>query len=190
MPAAAAPPGEIRPTNMKKLIYLIVLSLFANVALSQTIEVTNVTAAEYQKKFNELTKQGFRPIKVWSKTLGTFDSAPSFGYWATFQKVPNGPAWASFHGLDAAAYQKEFNKWTALGYVPTDLNVACVNNQVKYCVIYDKIANHPAFVARHNIHKAEFDKTNSELLAKGYKRKLESHCFGPGGPVFVALWEK
>jgi hypothetical protein len=175
---------------MKKLIYVTALCLLAQVALGQTVEVTNVTAKEYQKKFDELTKQGFRPIKVWSKTLGTFDSAPSFGYWATFQKVPNGPPWASFHGLDAAAYQTQFNKWTAQGYMPTDVNVACVNGAVRYCVIYDKIANPPAWVAKHNINRAEFDRTNTELLAKGYKRKLESHCSGSGGWVFAALWQK
>jgi len=179
---------------MKKLIYVTALSLLAHVALGQTVEVKNVTAKEYQKKFDELTKQGFRPIKVWSKTLGVFDyqpgEGPSFGYWAMFQKVPNGPPWAAFHGLDAAAYQKEFNKWTGQGYMPTDLNVACVNGAVRYCVIYDKIPNHPAWVARHNINKAEFDRTNTDLLAKGYKRKIESHCSGPGGWVFAALWLK
>ncbi|HEV2806580.1 MAG TPA: hypothetical protein VGW57_16765 [Chthoniobacterales bacterium] len=179
---------------MKNLIYIAILSVLANVALGQTVEVKNVTGKEYQKRFDELTKQGFRPIKVWSKTLSVFDyqpgEGPAFGFWATFQKVPNGPPWASFHGLDAAAYQREFDKWTGQGYMPTDLNVACVNGQVRYCVIYDKIANHPAWVARHNINKAEFDRTNTELLAKGYRRKIESHCAGPGGVVFAALWEK
>jgi hypothetical protein len=183
-------PGKSTQRNMKRLIYLTALCLLAHVALGQTVEVSNVTAKEYQKKFDELTKQGFRPIKVWSKTLGTFDSAPSFGYWATFKKVPNGPLWASFHGLDAAAYQKEFTKWTGQGYMPTDMNVACVNGAVRYCVIYDKIPNAPAWVAKHNIDKADFDKTNTDLLAKGYKRKIESHCSGPGGSVFAALWQK
>ncbi|MEY2495653.1 MAG: hypothetical protein QOJ45_2145 [Verrucomicrobiota bacterium] len=186
--------GSNHPTNMKKLICIILASLLANVALGQTIEVTNLNSKEYQKKFDELTKQGFRPVKVWSKILGVFDyqpgESPSFGYWATFQKVPNSPPWAAFHGLDAAAYQQQFNKWTAQGYMPTDMNVACVNGAVRYCVIYDKIANHPAWVAKHNINKAEFDRTNTDLLAKGYKRKIESHCSGPGGWVFAALWQK
>ena len=177
--------------NMKKLICAVLLSLLATISQGQTVEVKNLSGREYQKKFDELTKAGFRPIKVWSKTLGVFEGdVPSFGFWATFQKVPNSPPWASFHGLDAAAYQREFTKWTGQGFVPTDMNVACVNNAVKYCVIYDKIPNAPAYVARHNIHKAEFDKTNSDLLAKGYRRKLESHCVAPGGPVFAAMWQK
>jgi Bacterial tandem repeat domain 1 len=179
---------------MKKLIPIILVSFLANLATVQALEVANLTAKEYQKKFDELTKQGYRPVKVWSKTLGVFDyqpgEGPSFGYWATFEKVPNSPPWASFHGLDAAAYQQQFNKWTAQGYMPTDMNVACVNGAVRYCVIYDKIANAPAWVARHNINKAEFDRTNTDLLAKGYKRKIESHCSGSGGSVFAALWQK
>jgi len=175
---------------MKKLILIILAAFLSNIAMGQTIEVTNVTAKEYQKKFDELTKQGFRPVKVWSKTLGVFDGGAQFGYWATFQKVPNSPPWASFHGLDAAAYQQQFNKWTAQGYMPTDINVACVNGEVKYCVIYDKIANAPAWVARHNINKADFDRTEKDMLAKGYKLKINSHCAAAGGWVFAALWQK
>jgi hypothetical protein len=176
---------------MKKLICLILVSLLANVAQGQTIEVKNLTSSEYQKKFEELTKQGFRPVKVWSKILGVFDDAvPRFGYWATFQKVPNTTPWAAFHGLDAAAYQQQFTKWTAQGYMPSDINVACVNGAVKYCVIYDKIANAPAWIGRHNINKAEFDKTQKDLLAKGYKLKIRSSCQVGGGWVFAALWQK
>src|SRR5437870_77455 len=86
----------------------------AGIAMAQTTDVSNLTSAEYQKKFNDLTQEGFRPIKVWSKQLGTIDSVgakPRFGYWATFQKVPNGTPWVARHGLDAATYQQEFNKW-------------------------------------------------------------------------------
>jgi len=186
--------GRSHLKNMKKLICLMLVSLLANVAQGQTIEVKNLTSKEYQKKFGELTKQGFRPVKVWSKTLSVFDyqpgEGPSFGYWATFQKVPNTPPWASFHGLDAAAYQKEFTKLTAQGFMPTDINVACVNNAVRYCVVYDKVANAPAWVARHNINKADFDRTNKEMLAQGYKLKIRSNCSASGGWVFAALWQK
>ena len=179
---------------MKKLICIILVSLLANVAQGQTIEVKNLTGKEYQKRFNELTKQGYRPVKVWGKTLSVFDyeggEGPSFGYWGTFQKVPNSPPWVAFHGLDAAGYQQQFTKYTAQGFMPTDINVGCVNNAVRYCVIYDKIANAPAWAARHNINKTEFDRTNKDLLAQGYKLKLRSNCSASGAWVFAALWQK
>ena len=179
---------------MKKLICITLLAFLANVALGQTQEVKNLTGKEYQKKFEELTKQGYRPVKVWAKTLSVFDyqpgEGPQFGYWATFQKVPNSPPWVSFHGLDAAAYQKEFTKLTGQGFMPTDVNVASVNNVVRYCVVYDKIPNAPAWVARHNINQSEYDRTHKDLLAKGYKLKIRSHCAAPGGRIFAAVWQK
>src|SRR5262249_36772014 len=139
--------------------------LLANIAMGQTFSVSHLTSAEYQTKFNELTKQGLRPIKVWS--WGPIDSAGSFGYWATFQK-DDGTPWVARHGIDAGAYQQEFNKWTAAGYMPTSINVACVGSQVRYCVIYDKIPNPPAWVARHGMNEAAFRNENSTWTAKGY----------------------
>ena len=164
--------------------------LLANIAMGQTTNVSNLTSAEYQRKFNELTKAGLRPIKVWSKQLGTIDSAgASFGYWATFAK-DSGTPWVARHGLNAGMYQQEFNKWTAAGYMPTDINVACVGSEVRYCVIYDKIANPPAWVARHGMNEAAFRNEDSTWTAKGYNLKLKSSCHGPAGSVFAALWQK
>jgi hypothetical protein len=183
-------PKRSKSRKMKNLTHIMLLCLFGNTALAQVKEVQNVTAKEYQKKFDELTKEGYRPIKVWSKTLGVFDyvggEKPSFGYWATFKKTSNGTPWVARHGLDAATYQQEFNKWTAQGYVPTDINVACVNNVVRYCVIFDRVANPPAWQARHNVSRAEFEKTNNDLIAKGFTRKITSSACG----VYAGLWQK
>jgi hypothetical protein len=165
-----------------------------NIAMGQTIDVENLTSAEYQKKFNELIQAGFRPIKVWSKPQHVIDYAegekPSFGYWATFQKVPNGAPWEARHGLDAATYQQEFNKWTRAGYMPTHINVACVGSEVRYCVVYDKIANPPAWVARHNMDEAAFKNENATWTAKGYKVKVRSSCQSRAGWVYAAIWQK
>ena len=179
---------------MKALLIAAVLGALTVSSFAEDIEVKNMTGREYQKRFTELTQRGYRPIKVWAKTLGVFDyqpgEGPQFGYWATFRKVPNGPAWASFHGLDAAAYQREFDRLSRQGFVPTDINVACVNNDVRYCVVYDKIPNAPAGIARHNLNRAAFDKANTEALAKGFKRKITTSCAAGGGTVFAAYWQK
>jgi hypothetical protein len=166
----------------------------ANIAMGQTIEVKDLTSAEYQEKFNELTQAGFRPIRVWSGSLHVNDHTEgeksSFGYSATFQKVPAGTPWVARQGLDAAAYQQEFNKWTRAGYVPTAINVACVGSEVRYCVVYDKIANPPAWVARHGMDAAAFRNENATWTAKGYKVKVRSSCQSGAGWVYVALWQK
>lgn len=154
-------------------------------------QVSNLTSSEFEKRINDLAKEGFRPVKIWSKQLGTFDSASvKPGYWATLKKDPNGPPWQAIHGFNAEHYQQEFNKWTSAGYVPTDVNVACVGSKVLYCGVFEKIPNAPATVARHNIDNATFQKQNAICSAQGYKLKVKSSCHGPAGWVHAAIWQK
>ncbi|MEO0042111.1 MAG: hypothetical protein RL329_1559 [Bacteroidota bacterium] len=108
-------------------IICVVFNLFnfqGNV-LAQTVEVKNLSSRQYQEQFNKLTQVGYRPIKVTSKVLQVIDlpdgELSQLGYWATFQKQPNSPAWAAQHGLTSDAYQQSFNHWTAQGYLPTDI---------------------------------------------------------------------
>ena len=85
---------------------------------------------------------------------------------------------------------EEFNKWTAAGYMPTHVNVACVGSEVRYCVVYDKIANPRAWVARHNMDKATFGNENATWTARGYKVKVRSACQSRAGWIYAAIWQK
>jgi|SRR5262249_5106472 len=159
----------------------------ANIAMGQTTELRNLTHSEFTKKINSLAQEGFRPIKIWSKQLGTIDSVgANFGFWATLKKDPNGPPWHTVHGINADQYQQSFNKWTGQGYIPTDVNVACVGSKVLYCAIFEQIPNAPAVAARHNINNATFQKENATWTRQGYKLKVKSSCRG----VFAAIWQK
>jgi Bacterial tandem repeat domain 1 len=174
----------------------VVLNLFnfqGNV-LAQTVEVKNVTSRQYQKQFNELTQQGYRPIKVTSKTLQVIDyvggEQPQLGYWATFQKQPNSPAWAAQHGLTSDAYQQSFNHWTAQGYLPTDINVAYLNGQASYSVIFDKVTTPVDWEARHGLDSRAFQQTNQTLTQQGFKLKIQANCKTSGSWITAALWVK
>ena len=180
---------------MKKLHHLLpLLMLFNLTANAQQTEVKNVTVREYQREFDRLVSQGYRPIKVWSKTLGVFDyqpgERPQLGYWGIFQKRPNTTPWVARHGLSHEAYQREFNTWTRQGYMPTDINVAFMDGRTSYCVIYDKIPNPPAWVARHGLTNTDFTKTNDDLIRQGYRRTLTSQCQTQNGRVLTGLWVK
>ncbi|MGF7214126.1 hypothetical protein GGR92_000266 [Spirosoma lacussanchae] len=180
---------------MKKLPYLlpllVVLHLSAN---AQRTEVKNVTAREYQRQFDRLVAQGYRPISVSANTLQVIDyqpgERPQLGYWGVFEKRPDTTPWAARHALSHEAYQREFNTWTRQGYMPTSINVAFMDGQTSYCVIYDKIPNPPAWVARHGISYAEFARTNEDLLRQGYRRTITSQCQTPAGRVMAGLWVK
>lgn len=84
---------------MKKLRHLLPLLILLNLtANAQQTEVKNVTIKEYQREFDRLVSQGYRPVKVWSKTLGVFDyqpgERPQLGYWGIFENDPTRrPGW-------------------------------------------------------------------------------------------------
>jgi hypothetical protein len=177
-----------------KNYFLILFCAVVNISLAQTVEVKNVTARQYQKRFDELTQQGYRPIKIISKTLQVIDytdgERPQLGYWATFQKQPNSPAWAAQHGLTADAYQQSFNHWTAQGYLPTDINVAYLDGKASYCVIFDKVVTPVDWQARHGLNYQAFQQTNQTLTQQGFKLKIQTNCIASGGRIYAALWVK
>jgi len=159
----------------------------ANTALGQTEEAGNMTFTELQTKLDKLRQGGYRPVKIWSKQLGTFDSTSvKPGYWVEFEKDPNRLPWVARSGKNAEHYQQEFQKWTAQGYTPMDVNVSCVGSQPLYCAIFVKLPNAPACVARHNMDNAAFQKQNATCMREGYKLKAKSSCRG----TFAAIWQK
>ncbi|RFS21895.1 hypothetical protein DVR12_14685 [Chitinophaga silvatica] len=167
---------------------------FHVLAHAQQKELQNLTSTLYQKEFNKLVAQGYRPIKVWSKTLQVIDydpgEVPRPGYWAIFEKRTNSSPWVARHGLSASAYQTEFNTWTSKGFIPSDINVACVEGHVIYCVIYDKYPTPMIWQARHGLDYATYNTVNKDLLKQGYKRRIFSFCKTPGGNIFAAMWAK
>ena len=165
------------------------------VPVGAPISVSNLTAKHYQKRFDELTRQGYRPTKVESKRLQVIDytdgEGPSLGYWATFQKFENVRPWVARHGLSNQAYGQAFESLVPQGYVPTHMNVAYLNKMESYCVIFEKIPNPPAWVARHGLDNAAFNKANQEFVAQGYILKLKSSVSKGGSSfVYAAMWVK
>ncbi|WP_461152181.1 hypothetical protein [Spirosoma pulveris] len=180
---------------MKTIFLPLSLLMLLNLtAYAQRTEVKNLTIRQYQREFDRLIAQGYRPLNVWAKTLGVFDyqpgERPQLGYWGIFEKRPNTTPWVARHGLSQEAYQREFNSWTRQGYMPTDINVAFMDGRTSYCVIYDKIPNHPAWVARHGLNYADFSATNTDLIQKGYRRTITTQCQTPTGRILAGLWVK
>jgi len=142
-----------------------------------------LSAADYQTEFNKLTQQGFRPVRVSGYAVGN-----NAFYAALFEKwPPNSPAWVARHGLTGPAYQTEFNKWTQMGYKPSDISTYTVGGQDYYAVIFDKINNAPAWVARHGISAADYQAEFNKWTGQGYRLTMVS-CNASGR--YAAVWEK
>ena len=72
----------------------------------------DVTGAQHQANFNNLSAQGYRMI-----SLSVYGD-PGNPLYAAVWVQRSGPAWEAVHGVDAAGYQAFFDTWTAKGYVP------------------------------------------------------------------------
>lgn len=94
--------------------------------------------------------------------------------------------WVARHGLSAADYQTEFNKWTQQGYRPVSLSA--YNN--RFSVIFEKQNNAPAWVARHGLSAADYQTEFNKWTQQGY-RPVRVSGYTAGGPVlYAALFEK
>lgn len=141
-----------------------------------------LSATDYQAEFNKWTAQGYRPIRV-----SGYSSGNQARYAVIFEKRANSPTWVARHGLSAANYQAEFDKWTKQGYKPTDISAYTVNGQDQYAVIFEKQANAPAWVGRHGLSSGDYQTEFNKWTGQGYRLTLVS---ANGNGRYAALWEK
>lgn len=139
-----------------------------------------LTGAQYQAEFNTLTGQGYRPAIV-----SGFPSGGQAKYACIFIKENNAPQWAAKHGMTAAQYQTEFNKWTGQGYRLTDISGYNVGGTDYYAAVWEK-KNGPAWAAKHGMTAAQYQAEFNSMNSQGYRLSKVS---GYGGK-YAALWEK
>lgn len=142
-----------------------------------------LTESAYQKEFNQLGPQGFRPTCISAYTVS---GQPRFaGIW----EKSNGPAWVARHGLTASAYQTAFDGFVAQGFRPRWITTYTVNGQDFYAAIWDK-ASGPAWAARHGLTEAQFDDTSTQLEMQGYRLVCASACTVGNQDRYAGLWEQ
>ena len=141
-----------------------------------------LSGQDYQTEFTKWTAQGYRPVRV-----SGYASGNQARYAALFEKRVNSPAWVARHGLNAQDYQTEFTKWTSQGYKPTDISTYTVNGQDFYTVIFDKIPNSPAWVARHGLSSNDYQTEFNKWTSQGYRPTVVS---ANGAGRYAAVWEK
>ncbi len=144
----------------------------------------NLTPAQYQNEVNTLKAQGYRPVQV-----SGFPSGADAKYAAIFFKEASAPASVPKHGMTAAVYQAEFNKWTGLGYQLTDISGYTVGGIDYYAAIWEKIGG-PLRACRHRMTSAEYQDEYNEKSGQGYRLlKVSGYSIG-NQPRFAAIWEK
>src|SRR5437764_1202808 len=142
-----------------------------------------LSEADYQKTFNDLTKQGFR--LTW---ISAHEAGGSVRYAGIWEKK-SGPAWEARGNLAAAEYQQAFDNYTKQGYRLLHVTGYSSGGSAHYAAIFEKSSG-PAWTARHGLTFAQYQQAFQELSSQGYRLKdLSGYNIG-GTDYYAAIWEK
>lgn len=92
----------------------------------------NLTATEYQSRFDEYVADGYRLVDV-----DGYEVDGEVFYAAIWDKSPSG-AWVARHGMSSATYQAEFDKYVGQGYVLRTVSGYSVGAEDRYAAIWVK----------------------------------------------------
>lgn len=142
-----------------------------------------LSAADYQKAFDDFGKQGLRLVWVSAHEVG---GAPRFeGIW----EKRTGPALEARHNLTGEAFQTAFDSLTKQGYRLLHINGYTSAGAARYAAIFEKSTG-PAWVARHGMSAAAYQTAFNEFSQQGYRLKLVSGFSVGGNDHYAAIWEK
>jgi uncharacterized ParB-like nuclease family protein len=147
------------------------------------VGVHGLTGPEYQRRFDELVGQGFRPVDVSGYPVDGHDR-----YAAIFEQR-EGPAFVARHGLTSAQYQQTFDELVGQGFRPVDVSGYEVGGQDRYAAIFEQREG-PAFVARYGLTSAQYQQTFDELVGQGF-RPVDVSGYEVGGQDrYAAIFEQ
>jgi CubicO group peptidase (beta-lactamase class C family) len=144
----------------------------------------DMTPAQYQAQVNTLSEQGYRPVQV-----SGFPSGNNCKYAAIFFKEANPPLSVAKHGLTAAEYQTEYNKWKGLGYKLNDISGYTIGGIDYYAAIWEK-NDGPERFCRHGMTNDQYQIEADAKSAQGYRLFKVSGYSVNNQPRFAAIWLK
>ncbi|MEM9217278.1 MAG: serine hydrolase [Cyanobacteria bacterium P01_F01_bin.150] len=98
-------------------------------------------------------------------------------------------AWIARHGLSSSQYQSEFNTHTENGYRLTHVSGYGVGDEAYYAAIWEK-RNGPAYIARHRLSSAQYQRAFTKHTENGYRLTHVSGYSVGNKERYAAIWEK
>jgi hypothetical protein len=143
-----------------------------------------MTSGQYQAEFDHLVgQQGFALTLVNGYSVGG-----QARFAAIWEKRP-APAWIARHGLDAHAYQTEFDLHTSQGFRLKVVSGYEDGGQARYAAIWEKVGG-PAWVARHGLTPQQYQQEFDNWIGQGFRLKLVNGYGVGGAEQYAAIWVK
>jgi hypothetical protein len=143
----------------------------------------NMTSKQYQQKFNDAVKDGFR-LKQVSGYRGNGQDL-----YAAIWTKETGAAWVAKHRMTAAKYQEEFNQQVQNGFKLHDVSGYAIGDNDRYAAIWSKQPSGPRF-ARHGMTSAQYQSEFNRLSKEGFRVIHVSGYTVHGKRLLAAIWEK
>ena len=128
----------------------------------------NLTAAHYQREFDELVgRQGFAPKLVNAHTVG---GQPRFsGIWE--KSAPPAPAFVARHEIDTAALQGEFDRLTPQGFRPVVISGYEKNGTHHFAALFEQRQG-PTFDARFGLAPGQLQQTHEHNVNHRFRLRM------------------
>ncbi|HWM89509.1 MAG TPA: serine hydrolase [Thermoanaerobaculia bacterium] len=141
-----------------------------------------LTAAQYQKAFDDLGKAGYRLRHINGYSVNGQDF-----YAAIWDKSP-GPAWEARYGLSAADYQKVSNDLAGKGYRLKVISGYQAGAQDRYAALWEKTGT-PLPAARHGIPGNFYQGVADNFYYQGYHPAYINVFASGNAERFNGIWE-
>jgi hypothetical protein len=143
----------------------------------------DLTAAQYQNTYDELKRAGFRLLHVSGYAVR------GQNLYAAIWEKSAGPTQVARHDLSSAQYQSTYDEMKRAGFRLRQLSGYTRGGQDLYAAVWENSPGPPS-EARHRLTSAEYQRTFTELAARGYRLKSVSVYKVGGEDRYAALWEK
>ena len=164
------------------MVSLLLLALCLPLSAQQWASHHNMTGADYQNKFNDYKKKGYRLVFV--------DGYGVRGkpYYAGIWEKKGGPAYATHHGMTGKEYQNKFNAYKQQGYRLVLVDGGGTRSAF-YTAIWEKKGG-PAYATHHGMSATDYQNKFNDYKQKGYRLSWVSG-YGVGNEAYyAAIWEK
>lgn len=140
----------------------------------------NLTAAQYQKAFDDFSKQGFRLVHVSGYVVNNVE------YFAGIWEKSAGN-YIARHNLTSSQYQQAFNDFTKQGYVLKTVSGYTKNGTNLYAAIWEKEAS-PLWGARHGVSNGNYQYVFDNMYYQGYKPVYVNAYASGNSCEYNAIW--
>lgn len=141
-----------------------------------------LSAEDYQKAFDDYTKQGFRLLHV-----DGYSKGGKARFAAIFEKS-SGPVWVARHGLSGKDYQKAFEEYAAQGYRLKEVSGYRAGGADAYAAIWEKSGSLP-WVGRHGVALGFYQNDFDNHVYQSYRPRYINSFTSGSGTAFNTVWE-